>query len=128
MDWKTLQRYDFKEKINRKSEIQDKYEYEKRIIKKKGLDYDKYILKKYLNNKIYNLQPNKFPYDLQKNIKHYVLWLNPALKSKFIHNQKFIRSILKEYIPDKQFIYYMNSYQNKSIKPIPHYQVFIKTD
>ena len=29
MDWKTLQRYDFKEKINRKSEIQDKYDYEK---------------------------------------------------------------------------------------------------
>ena len=49
--------------------------------KKKGIDYDKYILKKYLHNKIYNLQPNKFPYDLEKNIKHYVLWLNPAIKN-----------------------------------------------
>lgn len=126
MDWKTLKNYNFKEKLNRRPEIQKKYEYEKYIIKKKGLNYDKYLLKKYLHNKLYNLQPNKFPYYLEKNIQHYVLWLNPALKSKFIHNQKFIKSILKEYISDKEFIYYMNSYENKSIKSIPHYQVFIK--
>ena len=122
MDWKTLNAFDFSKKIYRKPEVQKKYEGEMN----KYLNYEKYILNKFLNNKLYNLQPNTYPYDLQPNIKHCVLWLNPIINKDILYKKKFIEGILKSYIPNKEFIFYMNSQKNKSIKQIPHYHVFIK--
>ena len=123
MNWETLETFDFKKnKIRRTNSIQQKYNIEKN----NKLNYDKYILNHYLTNKLYNLQPNKFPYDLNSNIKHYVLWLHPMIKSKHIYDKKFIYKLLKSMIKNNSFIFYMNSYKNKSIKSIPHYQVFIK--
>lgn len=124
MDWNTLILFDFNNnKIDRKNNVQQAYNNEKKKIK----NYSKFILNTYLDNKLYNLQPNKFPYNLNNNIKHYVLWLHPMLDSKYITNKKLINSILKKYIPNNEYIFYMNSYNNRSIKQIPHYQVFIKT-
>ena len=54
MDWKTLKTFDFSKKIYRKLEVQKKYENEMN----KYINYEKYILNKFLNNKLYNLQPN----------------------------------------------------------------------
>ena len=122
MDWKTLKTFDFSKKIYRKLEVQKKYENEMN----KYINYEKYILNTYLNNKLYNLQPNKYPYDLQPNIKHCVLWLNPIINKDILYKKKFIEGILKSYIPNKEFIFYMNNQKNKSIKQVPHYQVFIK--
>lgn len=124
MDWNTLILFDFNNnKIDRKNNVQQAYNNEKKKIK----NYPKFILNTYLDNKLYNLQPNKFPYNLNNNIKHYVLWLHPMLDLKYITNKKLINSILKKYIPNNEYIFYMNSYNNRSIKQIPHYQVFIKT-
>tara|TARA_B100001250_G_C19063024_1_gene470953 strand:- start:46 stop:429 length:384 start_codon:yes stop_codon:yes gene_type:complete len=124
MNWNTLLLFDFNNnKIDRKNSVQQAYNNEKQKIK----NYSKFILNTYLDNKLYNLQPNKFPYNLNNNIKHYVLWLHPMLDLKYITNKKLINSILKKYIPNNEYIFYMNSYNNRSIKQIPHYQVFIKT-
>lgn len=123
MDWNTLIKHNYiKNKILRKSKVQELYNNEKNTKK----NYDKYILDMYLDNKLYNLQPNKYPYDLAKNIKHYVLWLHPMIKSKHINDKKFIHKLLKTKIKNNKFYFYMNSQKNKSIKSIPHYQVFIK--
>lgn len=124
MNWNTLLLFDFNNnKIDRKNSVQQAYNNEKQKIK----NYSKFILNTYLDNKLYNLQPNKFPYNLNNNIKHYVLWLHPMLDLKYITNKKLINSIIKKYIPNNEYIFYMNSYNNRSIKQIPHYQVFIKT-
>ena len=122
MNWETLKKCKLLTKLTRKYEIQKAYDNEKKNIG----NYDKYLLNTYLNNQLYNLQLNKFPYDLEKNIIHYVLWLNPIIQESFIHNRKFIYTILKKYIPDKPFLFHMNLPENRSIKSIPHYQVFIK--
>lgn len=123
MDWNTLTQYNYKKiKIDRLPCIEELYEKNKTKYK----NYDNYILKNYLHNKLYNLQPNKYPYNLKKNIKHYVLWLNPMLKYKYIYDKKFIHKLLKKKIKNKEFYFYMNSVDKKSIKTIPHYQVFIK--
>ena len=94
--------------------------------KKYNGDYNKHLLNIFLDNRLYNLQLNKFPYDLEKNIIHCVLWLNPIIQDKFINNKKFIYTILKKYIPNKPFLFHMNLPENRSINTIPHYQVFIK--
>lgn len=123
MDWKTLTEHNYKEiKIDRLPHIEKLYVSNK--IKYKN--YDNYILNNYLKNRLYNLQPNKYPYNLEKNIKHYVLWLNPMLKYKYIYDKKFIHKLLKKKIKNKQFYFYMNKIDKRSVKTIPHYQVFIK--
>ena len=123
MNWEKLKKCKLLTKLTRKFEIQRAYDNEK---KKYIGNYDKYLLNKYLNNRLYNLQLNKFPYDLENNIIHYVLWLNPIIQESFIHNRKFIYTIIKKYVPDKPFLFHMNLPKNRSIKSIPHYQVFIK--
>lgn len=123
MDWNTLIKHDYKNnKILRKNDIQELYNKER----KNNINYDKYILEKYLDNKLYNLIPNKYPYHLKNNIKHYVLWLHPMLKQKHINDKKFIYKLLKAQIKNNEFYFYMNPQKYKSIKSIPHYQVFIK--
>lgn len=93
MDWKTLTENNYEKlKIEREPHIEKLYQKNKL----KYINYDKYILKTYLNNKIYNLQSNKYPYHLIKNIKHYVLWLHPMLKSKYIYDKKNIYKLLKK--------------------------------
>ena len=123
MDWNTLTQHNYKKiKIDRLSHIEKSYINNKT----KYINYDNYILKNYLHNKLYNLQPNKYPYNLKKNIKHYVLWLNPMLKYNYIYDKKFINKLLKKKIKNKAFYFYMNSNDKRSIKTVPHYQVFIK--
>jgi|TARA_Y100000389_G_C17146425_1_gene357463 hypothetical protein len=123
MDWNTLTQHNYKKiKIDRLSHIEKSYINNKT----KYINYDNYILKNYLHNKLYNLQPNKYPYNLKKNIKHYVLWLNPMLKYNYIYDKKFINKLLKKKIKNKEFYFYMNSNDKRSIKTVPHYQVFIK--
>ena len=123
MNWNYLKKNNLSKKINRKPEIDLAYQNEK---KNYNGNYEKYLLDTYLNNRLYNLQLNKFPYDLEKNIVHCVLWLNPIIQKSFIHNKKFIYTILKKYIPNKPFLFHMNLPKNRSINTIPHYQVFIK--
>jgi hypothetical protein len=123
MDWKTLIQHDYKNnKILRKNDIQELYNKERNS----EINYDKFILEKYLDNKLYNLTLNKYPYDLRSNIKHYVLWLHPMIKQKHINDRKFIHKLLKTKIKSNEFHFYMNPQKYKSIKSIPHYQVFIK--
>ena len=81
MNWENLKKYKVSTKLTRKSEIQQAYDNEK---KKYNGDYNKHLLNIFLDNRLYNLQLNKFPYDLEKNIIHCVLWLNPIITLYFL--------------------------------------------
>lgn len=76
---------------------------------------------------LYRVIPNDFPYNVNKNILHYVLWFNPNIKySKKIIDNHLVNNILKNQLTDKKFIYFQNLTNNSSINNITHYQVFIK--
>ena len=123
MDWDTLLNHDYKKiRMIREPHIEELYQKNK----SKYINYDDNILNSYLSNKLYNLQPNKYPYHLSNNIKHCVLWLNPMLKSEYIYDKKNIYNILKKEIKNKEFYFYMNSPNIRSVRIIPYYQVFIK--
>ena len=106
----------------RKPHIQHKYD----LHLKKYKNINQTIINKYLSDKLYTLIPNSFPYNIQSNIKHYVLFLHPKLHKNIIYNKFFIYHIIKSYIKNKPFLYYINPKKKQSIKNIPHYQVFIK--
>ena len=69
------------------------------------------------------LVKNKFPYYLNNAI-HYVLWINPKYNNLF--DDKLINKIVTMRMKDKNHIYFENIENNKSIKTIKHYHIFIK--
>ena len=61
--------------------------------------------------------PNKFPYELDKNIKQYTLWHNSRISVKEVND------ILSKHFPNKKFFWYYS--HRKSVRKIPHIHVFV---
>ena len=74
--------------------------------------------------KEYRFLENEYPYNIDKNIKHYNLWFNP----KIIHNttDKRIILLLKFILKNTPFIVFKNIPTNMSVQKIQHYHVFFK--
>ena len=127
-------------KLRRSGQVTDKYETDKKSFEKyvsvKDMIYIKYLNydaihdetydKIYATKNIfpleYNLVLNEYPYDVEKDISHYVLWLTKDLTGKF----EQIESILDEFLPNKEYIYYYNPIEHRSIPSVFHVQVFVK--
>lgn len=84
-----------------------------------------HILNKYLYNRLkWNIVDNKFPYHLQENIKHKVLWIYPSIKL----NKDKVDTIIKQYTLSHKYnnyIYFQNIGDLRSIPEVPHYHIFI---
>lgn len=111
--------------INRTKEIENKYNEHKLLLLKNKISIHDYILKKYFNeNCEYKFVNNEFPYNVDSNIEHILLWFNPNIKFKI--DTEYIDNLLNELLFDKNYIYFENKDSNKSIKSIKHIHVFIK--
>jgi len=98
--------------------VQKKYDKHKKNI---GMQIDKYIIDIILKNHKYKITINRFPYKLDNNIGHYLLWISP--KYKLLQNE--IEDIIKKKFKNKKFICFQNKLETRSIKTIEHYQIFI---
>ena len=78
------------------------------------------IWSKYLKYKEYNIVLNDFPYDLEKNIEHYVLWSRKRLENDSIEK------ILKQEFKNLNIVFFENPEYLKSIKDIFHIHIFVK--
>jgi hypothetical protein len=117
--WDMLKKHQFYD-IKRSKEMEKKYEEYK-----KQVNVTNHIFQNVLQNKPFQLAKNKFPYDVQDGIEHYVLWIHPEMKLSY----KTIYEILKIYetkLGFKDFIFYENEPRKKSVLEIPHVQVFFK--
>lgn len=111
--------------INRTKEIENKYNEHKLLLLKNKISIHDYIFKKYFNeNCEYKFVNNEFPYNVDSNIEHILLWFNPNIKFKI--DTEYIDNLLNELLFDKNYIYFENKDSNKSIKSIKHIHVFIK--
>ena len=109
----------------RSKTILDKYNNFKNSLDKNDIKIEDYILNKFLKNKSYNLILNNYPYNLDENMTHYVLWIHPDyvvnLTNKKIHellNNKMIE------LNCNQYFCFENNIQSKSVQGVLHYQVF----
>ena len=98
--------------------------YKKFIMKSNGIKTFTETL--FVNEELYVLRKNDYPYNIGDNILHYVLWL----KDKKNHDFNELNSIIKEQIVvqfkvSKEFAFSENIYKNKSIPEVQHYHVFI---
>lgn len=111
--------------IGRTKNIENKYLEHKLELKNKNINLDNYITSKYFkDNQKYVFVENQFPYNVDKNITHYLLWFNPNNNNYGI-TEKEIEEILNEILVGKTYIYFENMEHNKSIKSIKHIHVFV---
>ena len=117
--------YDIKELIDenhickiqmpRKKEILNNY---KKF--RETLDYEAFEKSIFEDNKSYSIRKNDFPYDIEPNINHYILWI----KDESLSIEDIIYSSFK--IDKKEdILWYRNSPENRSIKNIIHYHIFL---
>ena len=125
--WNFLQQFNFNPPkdiiLERTKQIQNEYD----LYKKNPLNILKFSQKLFINNDLFVLVKNKFPYNISHNIDHYVLFINPKLKNKFNYEliYKVVKYKFKLLYMYKPFIIFENIPENCSIKDITHYQVFI---
>ena len=139
--------------LPREIDIQKKYDNFKKIIKNNNNNNIKnYILTNFFkNNENIIFIKNNFPYDVESNIYHYVLWfnsnycylnkLNNLDKLNKNNYEKNILENIKYFFDTKkindttidnyifsnyEFIFFENIKENKSINSIKHIHVFFK--
>jgi len=102
----------------------NRYKIHKFLLKQKNILLQNYVNDKYLKSKYYNLVQNSFPYNLEKNILHLVLWIN---KDVIINVEEIIKLELKKINKENHiFLFFENPKHFRSIKKIKHFQVFVK--
>ena len=80
----------------------------------------------YLENNL-NLHKNKYPYNSEEGVYHYVLWVHPNFEKEC--NVQIIENYLDNYLKEseyKEYIYFENHKDCKSILNVKHYQVFFR--
>lgn len=150
MNWNNIKKFHLhppNQVIERKLEILNKYNDLCSKLKLLDIDMHNYLLDILFNNSDsseYVIRENDFPYHLNDNIKHYVIWFNPLHKKynkykininnksnlilEVIKNSHILDILLKQkskFIYDN-VCYFENNNSNRSVKNIKHVQLFIK--
>ena len=127
ISWNQLRKYQLvppTHKLGRKENIQKLYERHLRSFNNIDITIEEYLVEKYFDedvDKDLYLEKNSFPYNVEENITHYVLWINP---SKIINNIQIYLYI--DYIfDDNEYVYFENLPQNRSIN-FRHFHIFAK--
>ena len=84
------------------------------------------MLELFSNGNLYTIKLALFPYDIETNVQHYILWFSPFLKYKIYNDKNYIKKIINIHFKNKNTVYFMNYRKNRSINKIPHYHIFVK--
>ena len=93
----------------------------KKIIQKYG-SVHLYIKEKIIKNRKIHLSLNRFPYDIEKNVSHWIIWdLEDSSLDKY---KKLVYKIFNPKYYD--FIFRINKEEDRSILEIKHCHLFVK--
>ena len=129
MNWDDVKKFHRKPpeiRLPRTVETIEKYEANMKIIKAKQT-ISEYLMNKYFSsgNKIV-FGKNDYPYFTEPNVYHFLLWIHPSMKVKECMVSQLIDSHMPETLNAKEYIYFENLGNNKSIPDIRHFHVFIR--
>lgn len=130
MNWYNLKEYNKSLMVDnifkRKVEIQELYDNSKKLTNQ----YE-YICKNIIKDNLYVIVKNRFPYDIEDDIEHYLIWFNPkyykSWRRTIIYDNKYIENIINNNkLVNKSYIYFINGSNIQSIKNIQHIHIFMK--
>ena len=75
------------------------------------------------NDKTFSIELNNFPYDVEDNIEHFVLWINPNKEHEIVNNTEIYKYIESHF--ENKVIYFENNINNRSIN-LRHFHIFYK--
>lgn len=110
----------FKETLKKYKSIKD-YIYIN-YLKSESIIKDDIIYSTGKNIKKYNFCKNIYPYNVEKGIKHYILWSIEDLEEK----DDKINKIIKIYLKNKDYLYFYNPKGRRSVSEVFHIHVFFK--
>jgi len=115
INWNDLNNTDLL--LYRKPEIEIKY-----LELKKDINICEYVLNNILKNKMISMNINKFPYDVDRNVIHWIIW------NKRKHNiMKYKKMVYKLFNPKYyDIVFRINKLEHQSIPEINHCHLFIK--
>ena len=133
MEWKDVQKFHLNPHLvalPRIKEIDEEYELQKKRLKNLNKSLHDHILSVYFSDPEilkhgWVIAINRFPYNLAKDLQHLVLWIHP--ERKFSDND--INGIVDDFMKKKgikDYIFFCNLPNVKSINTIVHYQIIIK--
>ena len=128
ISWQELSKYNNDNpptsNLGRTNDVENQYTIFKTSFVKKKISISDYIYTKYFSgtNKRYIIVPNHFPYKLEQNITHNLLWINP----KITFNKSEIIGIINRNFDTNNIIYFENITEYKSVKEIRHIHIFVK--
>ena len=108
-------------------DVIEKYKKHKEYIKKNNINQNNYIINKFLSDKKYSINKNAYPYNIDKNMAHYVLWIHPNYINKIndLEVSNIIINKMKE-LNFNEYFCFENHIKAKSILGVLHYQVFFR--
>lgn len=98
----SIKNHSIREKVYRTEKVQKKYD----NFQKKIPSMSDYIRAKYLEEKSVFISPNLFPYNVAKDIEHYVLWHNSKISTRKVNKilEDWYRST-RDSVPDIDHIH-----------------------
>ena len=128
--------------LHRKKKVEENYQkYLSNLCHLKISIYDILMGELFSNQnaeKAWVIRSNKFPYFMEKNIKHDIIWINPKYQGIDYPDKEEIKKIIQSNWDcecdcdsdsdtlDNNMVYFQNVKKNQSIKNIPHIHVFTR--
>ena len=123
--WDAIKNRNWSERYPRSFTNEWEYNYHKDLVKEFFKDVEEYIRISCIDIfEPWILIKNKYPYRVDPNIKHYLLWIKPGVS--LTHEQ--VLHIVSHRFPNydkKNIIAYQNEMHKRSIVTLSHYQIFL---
>jgi len=131
LTWDFLLNYDYliplPKEVRTTDMLIDYNNWKENTIIKNNIEINDYLHNKYVLNRNYCIEMNPFPYNVDKNIFHYVLWINNKYRNT-VTNKEIVDIITDKMIKLNYngYICFENHIDCKSVNKILHYQVFFR--
>ena len=122
--WKNTKNYiPYKNPIKffRLTHIQKKYDEHNMNLNKNNISIYEHIMNNIIKDNMMIIVKNNFPYYIP-GFKHYLIWFNPVYKINYKEVYEYIDLKMK----NKNYLYFENEDNNKSVLKIRHFHIFVK--
>lgn len=126
--WATIRTFDGNaptHTLGRRPEDNEKYRKHLTALEESNVTIDQYIVNSVMLGRDVFLTENQFPYWVEDGITHMLLWMMPGHEMDLEAARAYVCNMAQ--CSKEDVVLFQNHANNKSVKCVPHYQVFIRS-